>query len=590
MRSATIALLAVLVLTTVAHAQSSSVSSSNDSSRDRFRDGNAWREQRNFEEAERAYRRALDYSLHLNNPETEFQAYFYLGLTKQEAADEVSAKGDTDRAKILRQEAEEFYRKAHDLKPRSTATLLNLAEVSIDNDRRDDAEKWLERGLELDDHRAAQFAEKLGDLKAEEKEPKDALKSYRLALKKKNSSASLPHKYFTQLLVAAKEPTDKYATEAVDQLWGLLQKGDVDLAIDGALAALESGPAFVGESSTEMLAVVANGLAAKEYDATAFRASNTAASLRKLSASTALAPRITGLFALYNGTATPEQVAVWRTTNDYNRPPERPSGIQSLQQITRGVGYVAQRERDFARAERAYDLALRLDTQRLDPGALSDLATVYYAQEKLPALAQLLREFEERLYVAKGSAYERVDWEEVYEYHRTIGTLYLWVTRYSDARVQFDLAQAAATRLGQPIDPELRLARAQAYVALGSPKDAMQERLQAAEQYVLDGDLIRARRAVSRISATDTESENDIKRYRVLLDTTVTIEEPVEPLYEIKSALAMLSTDPENPVRAQAEKSLNQWGVTNVRLESERGTFVYGKQTVPFVLPAEPPR
>jgi tetratricopeptide (TPR) repeat protein len=583
MKLAAFAMAAAFFLSTDAFAQPSS----DDSVRDRFQEGHLSRQKHAYEDAERSYRRALDYGLHLNNPEIEYQAYFYLGLTKQEAADDAAAN-DADRARTLREEAQEYYKKAHSLQPRSTATLLNLAEVAFDNRDRDEAEKWLVRGLGLDDKRAAQFAEKLGDLKADAKDPKEALKSYRLALKKKNASTSIPHKYFRQLLLAAKDPNDKYATEAVDQLWGLAQQGEIDPAIDGAFAAVESGPAFAGESAVELLNVVARALAAKEYDAATFRASNTAASLRKLLTNEVLAPRVAVLFWLYDGTASPEQAAAWRTPGDYDRPPERPSGIESLQNITRGLGYSAQRTRDYARAESAYNLALRLDPQRLDPGTLRDLATVYYAQGKLAALEALLREFEEKLYTAKSAAYERVDWEEVYEYHRTVGTLYLWLNRYDDAKVQFDLAYNAAKRRGIPIDPDLRLARAQAYFALGARADAMRDRLQAAEQYVLDGDLIRARGAVSRVSPEDAESDEDARRYRAVLDRTVTIVEPLEHLYDVKSALAVLSTDPEKPVRIQVEKLLAQWGVTNIRIQDEHGTFAYAKRTVPFEFPAEP--
>jgi tetratricopeptide (TPR) repeat protein len=585
MKTNTFAITVALFLTTAAFAQSLPKETVDT---DPFRDGQMFREKRAFEQAEKSYQRALEHALHLKNPELEFQAYFYLGLTRQEMADDAAAAGDKDRAKRLRREAEETYEKAYEMKPRSTATLLNLAEVAVDNESPEDAEKWLERGLSVDDKRAAQFAEKLGDLKAEAKEPKEALKSYRLALKKKNASTSVSHKYFTQLLLAAKEPDDKYSSEATAQLWELLKDGEVDPALDGAFAALESGAAFGGERAVEMMAIVACALSEKEYDAVAFRASSAAASLRKLSANPALAPRITALFALYEGVATPDQVAVWRTDGDYARPPERPSGIESLQHITRGVGYAAQRTRDFARAESAYNLALRLDPQRLDPGTLRDLATIYYAQGKLDALGQLLRDFEERLYAAKAAAYEHVDWEEVYEYHLSIGMLYLWVGRPADAKAQFDRAKDAAERLQMPIDPDLLLARSQANFALGDRAAATRERLEAAEQYIAAGDLIRARRAVARIARQDAASEEDAKRYRAILDRTINIDESLENVYDVKSALAILSTDPEKPMRIETEKVLAGWGVTNVRFEDERGTFAYAKRTVTFALPAEP--
>ena len=471
------------------------------------------------------------------------------------------------------------------MKPRSTATLLNLAEVAADNGDRQSAETWLERSLGFDDDRAAQFAERLGDLEAAAKDPKDALKSYRLALKKKNASASLPHKYFTQLLLAAEKPDDKYATEAVDQLWKLQQAGEVDEAVDGALAAL-GRPAFTEDAGVEMLNVITAALAVKEYDDEAWKASKTASELAQLSAKRPeLSKRIAALFTLYNGTATYENASVWLTSVDHDRPPERPSGIESLQNILRGVGFAAQRTKKYAPAENAYKLALKLDPGRLDPGTLRDLATVYYAQEKLPALGDTLKEFEQRLYEAKSAAYAQVDWAEVYEYHRTLGSLNLWTGRYADAKTQFNSATAAAERLGSPVDPELRLSLADAYVGLGEDRQAAaRQRLLAAEQYVGEGDLIRARSAVSRIDADDVQSE-DVKRYRTILDSAVRIDEPLENLYEVKSALALLSTAPEKPMRVGTEKLLEQWGVTGVRVEKERGTFAYQKRVVSFAAP-----
>jgi tetratricopeptide (TPR) repeat protein len=590
MKSAAIAVTTALLLTMTVHGQSSPAPSrSDDFVRDQFREAHAAREKHAYDDAEKLYRRALDYALHLRNPETEFQASFYLGLTKQEAADEALLLGDKDQARKLLGQAQDFYEKAHQLKPNSTSTLLNLAEVAEDNDDRVSAKNWLERGLGFDDDRAAQFAERLGDLEVKEKDPKDALKSYRLALKKKTASASLPHKYFTQLLVASKEPNDKYASEAVDQLWTLWQEGDVDQALDGAFAALKSGPAFSGAEGVEMLNVIAAALAEKEYDEEAFTASKTSAELRKLSTDPALGPRIAALFSLYDGTASYENASTWLTLADHERPSDRPSGVESLQNILRSRGFAAQRARKYALAESAYNLSLRLDPGRLDPGTLRDLATVYYAQGKLTALGDLLHDFEQRLYEAKSAAYEHVDWAEVYEYHRTIGMLDLWTGGYENAKLQFNSAAGAAERLGTPIDPELRLALADAYAGLGNDREAMsRQRLLAAEQYVAEGDLIRARGAVSGINTADVQSEDDIKRYRMILDSAVRIAEPLENLYDVKSALAILSTAPEKPLRVGTEKLLEQWGVTNVRVENERGTFAYEKRIVSFEFPAEP--
>ena len=589
MKSAAIAFAAALLAMTALGQSSPASSSSDDFVRDRFREGHAAREQHAFEDAEKQYRRALEYALHLNNPEAEFQASFYLGLTKQEAADEARLVGDTDHAQKLRLEAGDFYERAHKLKPKSSATLLNLAEVAADNGDRDGAKNLLERGLGFDDDRAAQFAERLGDLEAQGNDPKDALKSYRLALKRKNASTSLPHKYFTQLLAAAEKPDDKYAIEAVDQLWKLQQEGDVDQAIDGAFTALGK-PAFAGEAGVEMLNVITAALAEKEYDDEAWKASKTAIELAQLSAERPeLSKRIAALFTLYNGTATYENVSVWLTPGDHDRPPEKPSGIESLQNILRGRGFAAQRARKFAQAESAYDLALKLDPGRLDPGTLRDLATVYYAQGKLNTLGDSLRDFEQRLYEAKSAAYEHVDWAEIYEYHRTIGMLNLWTGRYENAKSQFRLAAGAAKELGEPVDPELRLSLADAYAGLGVDREAeARERLLAAEQYVAEGDLIRARGAVSRIAAADVQSTDDVRRYRTILDNAVQIDEPLENLYEVKSALAILSTAPDKPMRVGTEKLLEQWGVTGVRVQKERGTFAYQKRTVSFEFPAEP--
>jgi tetratricopeptide (TPR) repeat protein len=554
-----------------------------------------------LDEAETAFRQALDLAERAE-PNSVYQASFFLGLTKQKKAD--ATKAPESRHKLL-VEAKALYERALTIKPESVSVLFNVGQVDRGLGDLDAAEVVLKRGLELDRNRNRQFAELLGDIYVDrwssERLPiqtRAAVKYYRMALETRNPSAALRDKYLINVLIAWSEgdPDDasRYQDEMASYLWVDLKEGNIDRAMAGALRVLEAGIGRNG-GDAEMLTIIAAGLAKKEYDAVGFVKSNTFFALQALAANEdvdlLLRQRITSLIALYQGLIErPEDLAAWKIPELATRTREQPSGLESVRQIARALGYAAQRDKVFPKAEQLYTLALRLDETSLDPATLRDLATIYYAQQKLPQLEQLLRQFEQGLYDAKSAAYDRVDWEQVYEYHHTLGSMYQWLDRNEDAKAQFDHAlKVAQLREGSIVDPALRLQRAEVYEALGQRGEAAHEWLDAAESYARAGDLIRVRSAASHIAPGDLANDEGNKRFDTVLDVAVIVAEPpaIENLQGVKQAITVLTSNPDKLRRVAAEKQLEQWGVTNVRVELHGGTFSFAKQVIAFSVPDE---
>jgi hypothetical protein len=353
-----------------------------------------------------------------------------------------------------------------------------------------------------------------------------------------------------------------------------------------------------------MLTLVTAALARKNYDAASFAGSDTNHRLQAMQhVPDALKPRVQSLFALYQGDIKDgSALSVWRGEWDSRRPYGRPASAQAVQQVARGLGYAAQRRQDFAGAERYYRLALDVDAAHPDAGTLRDLATMYYTQNRLPDVEQLLKQFESSIYEAKGLAYDRVEWEQVAELHRTLGTMYSWLHRDADAKTQFEREFEAVRQENEKrkernrtdllqIDAAVRLQYADSLTALNEREHATSERLAAAETCAAAGKIACVRDAVAHIDRADLKSAGDLATFQKYLDVSVVLQpsnRPLENADSLKSQLALFSSDPNPVVKKQAEDALRKFGVTSVAVENGHGTFQFGDLVMAFELPTAP--
>jgi tetratricopeptide (TPR) repeat protein len=538
-----------------------------------------------------------------------YRSLFYSGLNKQQAAKLAETKGDLDAAAALRDEAADDYRRALEIKSSSTATNFNLALIEIDRGRTESAVALLKRGLEMsyragstdaDKANVSRFAEKLGDL---ETDPAKALQDYDLAFGSGKPSSSLGPKITKTLLAMARANPEKQR-DVVEYGWKLFAAGDVDDALDVALTVIGSDDPFNKSDATEALTLATAALGRKNYDGVGFAGSE---AFRRFSAMRSLpavlAPRIRSLFALYHGDLKfANALSVWRDAPDPQRPYGRPTAMQAIQQLAHGIGYAAERDKKTDDAERFYRLAIDADPQNPDPAALRDLATLYYARNRLAEIEQLLARFETSLYSAKSTAYERVDWENVAEYHRTLATLYSRLHRDADAKVQFERQFDAVKRENEQrkaanrsdlltIDSSTRLQYADSLSALNDRQHANSERLAAAEVCARSGKISCVRDAVAHVDRAELQSGADVAAFQRYLDSSVVFAgSPNVPLStELKSQLALFATDSDPTVRKKAEETLRANGITALAVENGHGTFRQGGDVVNFVLPANVP-
>jgi|GEM_PF-2903557 len=566
--------------------------------------GTEARTKRDFSSAEKDYLSALNNSS--TGSEVTYRSLFFLGLNKQEEANQAALKGDAAAASTLRDQAAAFYQRALEVKSTSTATILNLALLDIDRGKNEEAVALLERGLELAKESKsptmAKFAEKLGDLQTAD--AAKAIEYYGMAASDGKPSAVLMGK-ITKSLLAHARTHPELQPDVIEYGWNLFADGDLDDALDIALSAIDANPPFSAANAAEMLTLVTTALARKNYDGATFAGSDTNRRLQAMQQHIpeTLKPRVQSLFALYQGDIKDgNALSVWRGEWDSRRPYGRPASAQAIQQVARGLGYAAQRRQDFAGAERYYRLALDVDPAHPDAGTLRDLATMYYTQNRLPDVEQLLKQFESSIYEAKGVAYDRVEWEQVADLHRTLGTMYSWLHRDADAKTQFEREFEAVKQENEKrkesnrtdllqIDATVRLQYADTLAALNERDHATSERLAAAETCATAGKIACVRDAVAHIDRADLKSPDDLARFQKYLDSAVVLQQSGRPLdnaSSLKSQLAIISSDPNPNVRKLAEDALRKYGVTSVALENGHGTFQLGDQVMAFDLPTAP--
>ncbi len=153
------------------------------------------------------------------------------------------------------------------------------------------------------------------------------------------------------------------------------------------------------------------------------------------------------LVALYEQTQQPEKAIAQQRqlTAVYFQEQNLPQLIRTYQQIAANYGQLQDYPQAVSFSRDAFTLAWELGYFDAAESALTQLATLYLAQEKNTAGVQVY----EQLITVQAASYNRFGMMETY---RTLGTLYEQAGRYPDALVAFQRGLAIAKELNHNIN------------------------------------------------------------------------------------------------------------------------------------------
>ncbi len=447
-----------------------------------------------FDKAHEAFRSALSAAQSSNNADAIMNCYFYLGLTRQTQAETGGPHAAADIRKWLN-EAQRNYWEAAKLRPESGGCWNNLALVNSRLGDTDAAVAAFLRAIATRNRNQTTYLLNYGDFLLQSGKADEAARFYVEALEQ--------------------EPLNKRARESLNQyylkhepkelgsyLWKLFDEGHVDWAEEVALSALEQGlddPAFAKQALT----CVVRCLAKRNYDPDHFSASATGQRLIALSDRRPFRAPVHEILTLHRAeTFDPEQYPWWRdeVVLEAGRYAPRGGWPQSgFTELIRAIGEGYERHGNLERAETYYRLAYRLTPRYLDPVAIVKLADMWVRNNQRDRLLAFLEAEESNIFEGKGEAIRVERFERMYEIHRALAIIYMYLGRWSDPstykNAEFQLQAALddaelfnrrAQADGRPeriADSRLATDLSERYLAEGRKADAFEIRVKTAEHY-----------------------------------------------------------------------------------------------------------
>jgi tetratricopeptide (TPR) repeat protein len=444
-------------------------------------------------------------------------AHFYLGLGYDMLRDRANTKDEIAR---LSEAAIDAYSRSIGEKP-SASAMNNLAQIRAAKGDHAKALELLRKAVALNDKQKEYYEENLGDLLLLTGKAADATEQYLRASMGRLGGSRLNEKV-TAALVKWAESDDltpgssaKAAREYVARLYA---DNLIDATVQTSLDLISRSERLDAQAGRELMALAAAALSKRNYEAATFAGTPPAKQLTDI----AKTRQVTGagakqLLALYQAPR-PESFFFWRTSQSPAR--EGPSPLEAFRLVARSIGFQKQQAGDVEAAEAYYRAALVLGDYEIDSRAFLDLATLYFTTGRRADLERVAEEFDSQLYRGKGLAYQRLDWDGVYEYHRTLGSVYRWLEQWTNpsrpfasAIYQLEHAQKAVDEINRrphlqkkTIDPILNVYLAEAYSATNQPQRAFEAQLDAADGFVKIKDYLSAQEVL-------LESEKVPKQY-----------------------------------------------------------------------------
>ena len=369
-------------------------------------------------------------------------------------------------------EAEASYRAVLDNTPSSAATLNNLAQVLADMNRVKDADKNYQKAIQINDADQGYYRLNYADhLKATDRSTEAKEQYVKVSLEQPNYPRA--HRDAVQSILASNR------RELAPYLWRLLSSGQHVRARETALAQL-ADDRWRPQVKHSLLAVVVSALSYDRYAPDDYSTLPVAKTISALTADSALRVPIFELESLHLDTSLSAGDFKWwsRAGRSRRQPPFGVWPYEAFRQLVRSLGDKHKFGGNLERAKSYYFTAAWLNPRQVDPEAFIKLADLYLSQNQVDSLSQLVREFEEPMFQAKGEAYSHSQLRQIYEFHRALGIVYAQIERWGDestatsAIFQLERALQTAERLNalsqtpedsvhvEPRLPEL-LARAQ---------------------------------------------------------------------------------------------------------------------------------
>lgn len=485
---------------------------------------------RDYARAEAVFAEALSLARARGDVGLQRTLAFNLGMTLQ-------ARSREEDAPELASRAEGYYREVLRLQPRSGAAYNNLAHLYAETGRPEEADAAYAQAVEQGGDRKAFFALNYGDFLARQGDPERALGYYQIAAREQPRNPAVQER-----LVAFFGRYDR--DRLVAYLWELLAAGQARTATTYALAALAESPRRGGDEAlrVELLALAVAGLSEQYYDPATFDEGPAGDAFRRLEADPVVGEGVREMRRMQREDPRelrPDDFRWWADRG--GAAGEAPRGLwsrEACQALLRSLGDWFRDHDDTARAAAYYRLAADLYGDS-DPEAVLRLVDLYLRTDKSPDaidthLRDLLDRYVFRLFQGKGRAYRQAEWERIYAYHRTLGTIFALIEAWgsprevSSAIFQLEHARRAAAAYreaypdAEPLRFEARLVNllARAYEATGAPERALHTRLDGALDLYQSGDPDGARQVLDALDEAGglppDAAERDVRRYNSL--------------------------------------------------------------------------
>lgn len=374
----------------------------------------------------------------------------------------------------------------------------------------------------------------------------------------------------------------------------LLERKQVDRAIDGALRALELED-FPLADARGVRAILASALAKKDYDFDSFRAKGMSVVLEKLIArKPAHAASLQGIVSAYRGAIDDRGAfSVWADDEPIlPGVPDSLSPLGAFRELLRSIATTSFRQLKKDRAIAYYELSLALSDTRIDAAAVRSLASIYAARGNLQTLFELDRRHEVAMRALLESPAEA---EDVYEYFRLLGTVKAAslgpkITQ-ADAIQEFEQAKMAG---GENVEPQLHQKLGTLYGQSGQIEKYNMELLAAASAYMRRGNYSAARGVIAQLgyapAGVDPNLYETAVNELVVLPPAISTKLRPEDQISMKRDLLLLVEQTSRAHRAKAANELEKLGIT---IDADERQFLFRDSTGSavrgqFILPAGP--
>lgn len=426
---------------------------------------------------------------------------FYSALMHQQhSADPNVSDAERQSARAHATKAYEAYLAKN---PDSGGALNNLAQLySQDPASRAKALALYDRAVALKDERVSVYSINRAKLLAEMGNAPEALQASRAAVRlDRNNQAA-------QSLTLALLQKGGDAAALADYLRELHASGLVQHALETGMSELDTRKA----RREPILIAMAESLADPAFadPPENFLKSDLAARLKQHATDGDIGKGIVELLDLYTKPVSPLGLVWWRTDfMDYDefRPKSRAAALLALARALGDRCRHAGPER-YPCAEAYYQFAIDFTGASADPSAFLSLAEIYVNTGRTAELATIAKQYEQRLFRGKMTAYDRKNQPKIYQFHLALGMLYGYLNKWTDpgfapggAIWQLNHALDTAAQYNasahgeQPIQVPLQAIAllSDGYLKQGAADQSARVRVEAAEQYAAKGDKEGAR-------------------------------------------------------------------------------------------------